>query len=299
MVPKNASSSIEEVTSRADCPPNQESMCVGGAVSTPFQTTVPSTKMLKSASFEAGQLRSITSILMVAPESFVISHPAMLLVDVKSPMSMSGQTSCVGVAVIVGVRVVVAEGDAVRVDVAVGVAVLVGVFVALGEGVALATGETLSVPVTVAVGVREAVGVLVDVITAEAVPVNAVVVSSVPSSVGGGTGLSDPLDSINITCSVAAIAVCSCSSDMLDPAANATAVESESTVAFQSTVGLEICVAAPPTAAAPKLNERLISHREGRRISAPRIRTGANLRFFSAASTNVLSSESSSSGLYS
>ena len=86
---------------------------------------------------------------------------------------------------------------------------------------------------------------------------------------------------------------------MLDPAANATAVESESTVAFQSTVGLEVCVAAPPTAATPGLNERLISHNEGRRISAPRIRIRANLRFSGAASINVLSSESSSSGLYS
>lgn len=268
-------------------------------MSTPAQTTVPFTKILNSASFEAGQSRSILSIVMVAPESFVISHPAMLLVDEKPPISMSGQTSCVGVAVIVGVRVGVAEGDAVRVGVAVGVAVRVGVYVALGEGVELTSGETLSVPVIVAVCVREAVGVLVDVLTAEAVPVSAVVVPGVPTSAGGGTGLSDPLDSINSTCSVAAIAVWSCSSDMLDPAANATAVESESTVAFQSTVGLEVCVVAPPTAAALGLNERLISHREGRRISAPRIRIGANFRFFGAASINVLSSESSSSGLYS
>lgn len=151
----------------------------------------------------------------------------------------------------------------------------------------------------VAVGVREAVGVLVDVLTAEAVPVSAVVVPCVPSSAGGRTGLSDPLDSISSTCSVAAIAVCSCSSDMLDPAANATAVDSESTVAFQSTVGLEVCVVTPPTAAVSGLNERLISHREGRRISAPRIRIGVNFRFFGAESINVLSSESSSSGLYS
>ena len=205
MVPKKASRSVEELTSRADCPPIQESMCVGGAVSTLDQTTVPPTKILKSASFEAGQLRSITSILMVAPESFVISHPAMLLVEVKSPMSMSGQTSCVGVAVIVGVRVAVGEGDAVRVGVA--VAVLVGVYVALGEGVELACGDTLSVPVTVAVAVREAVGVLVDELTTEAVSVSARIASGVPSSADGGTGLSDPLDSINSTCSVAAIAV--------------------------------------------------------------------------------------------
>ena len=153
---------------------------------------------------------------MVVPESFVISHSAILLVDEKPTISMSGQTSCVGVAVNVGVR------EGVAVAVAVGVAVRVGVFVGLGEGVTLATGVTLSAPVTVAEGVRETVGVLVDALNAEAVSVSAVVAPGVLSRAGGEAGLSDPLDSINSTCSVAAIAVWSCSSDMLDPAANAT-----------------------------------------------------------------------------
>ena len=298
-VPKLASSEAEEFTSRADWPPTQESMCVGGVVSTPVQTTVPSTKMLNNALFEAGQMRSIAAIVIVAPELFVITHFAMLLVREKLPTAMSVQTSCVGVGVRVGVKVRVAVGVAVRVGVAEGVAVRVGVWVALGEGVELAEGRTLVVPVTAAVGVREAVGVLVVVLNAAAVSVSAVVASSVPSSAGGRTGLSDPLDSISRTCSVAAIAVWICSSDMLEPAANATAVESESTVAFQSTVGLGVCVAVPPTAAAPRLTERLISHREGRRISAPRIRIGTTFRFFGEASIIVLSSESSSSGLYS
>ncbi len=80
----------------------------------------------------------------------------------------------------------------------------------------LTAGDTLSVPVTVTAGVRETVGVLVELLNAEAVSVSAVVASGVPSSAGGGIGLSDPLDSINSTCSVAAIAVWSCSSDMLD-----------------------------------------------------------------------------------
>lgn len=152
-------------------------------------------------------MRSITSIVIVAPVSFVITHLASVLTCEKLLTVMSGQTSCVGVAVIVGVRVEVAEGDAVRVGVAVGIAVRVGVCVAVGEGVALATGETLSAPVTVVAGVREIVGVLVDVLTAEAVSVSARIASGVPSSAGGGIGLSDPLDSINSTCSVAAIAV--------------------------------------------------------------------------------------------
>ena len=104
----------------------------------------------------------------------------------------------------------------------------------------LATGVALSAPVTVAVGVREIVGVLVDALNAEAVSVSAAVAPGVLSRAGEGAGLSEPLDSINSTCKVAAIAVWSCSSDMLDPAANATAVESESTVAFQSTVGLVV-----------------------------------------------------------
>lgn len=64
---------------------------------------------------------------MVAPEVFVITHLAMVLMCEKPPIVMSGQTSCVGVAVIVGVLEGVAEGDAVRVGVAVGVTVRVGV----------------------------------------------------------------------------------------------------------------------------------------------------------------------------
>lgn len=207
LVPKKASKEAEEPTSRAAVPPTQESMWVGGCISGPLQTDVPSKMMLNSASFDVGQLRSITSILMVVPESFVISHSAMVLVREKLPMSMSGQTSCVGVGVIVGVRVEVAVGDDVRVGVAVGVAVRVGVCVAVGECVVLATGETLSASVTVAVRVREIVGVLVDVLIAEAVSVSVRITSGVPSSAGGGLGLSDPLDSINHTCSVAAIAV--------------------------------------------------------------------------------------------
>lgn len=173
--------------------------------------------MLNNAIFEAGQPRSIAAIVIVAPELFVITHFAMLLVREKLPTAMSVQVSCVGVGVRVGVKVRVAVGVAVcvwvavgvavRVWVAVGVTVRVGVSIALGEGVELAEGRTLVVPVTVAVGVREAVGVLVVAFNAAAVSVSAVVASSVPSSAGGTTGLSDPLDSINSTCSVAAIAV--------------------------------------------------------------------------------------------
>lgn len=251
-------------TSLAELDPIQEEMCVGGLKLLPAQTKPPSIKTLKSASFEAGQFTSSTSILTVPPVLFVIVQEIVLPLREKPPIVIRLHTS--GVAVWVGEGGSVAVGVRLGVEVLVRVGIDVGVLVEVGVGVRLLMGEELatrdasSVLAGVAEGVREGVAVLTAVVPAVAVLVSAAAVFSTSAMGVRYAGSSEPPDSSKSTCSVAAIAVWTCSSDMPEPAAAATAVESESTVAFQSTVGLGVNVAVPPAPAAPVLNERESTH---------------------------------------
>jgi hypothetical protein len=69
--------------------------------------------------------------------------------------------------------------------------------------------------------------------------------------------------------SVEAMAVCSCSSERLEPALNDTAVESASTVAFQSIVGLGEDVGTTPSAAAGLFSVRAATQNNGIKAIAP------------------------------
>jgi len=156
----------------------------------------------------------------------------------------------VRVGVRLGVAVLVALGINVGVRDAVGVAegVTPGGSVAVLDAVAV--GTSVSAPL---VALAAAVLVSIEI----AVPVSWIRANGVPVVSG------EIPDSSTIACSVEAIAVCSWSSERLAPALNATAVESASTVAFQSIVALAVTVVVPPSAAAGLFSDRAATHVSG------------------------------------
>ena len=230
-------------------------------------------------SFESGQSSEILEIVIAPPVPLLIVHSAIVLVERKPLSDIRGQTSGVGVRL--GVEVGVSEG----VNVIVGVLVLVGVRLGVVEGVTLGIavavreavdvidGVTPGARVTVRDGVLVMVGVnaplvalaaAVLVVIESAVAVCCSCASGVPVVISGEMPASS-----TIACSVDAIAVCSCSSDRFAPALKDTAVESASTVAFQSIVTLGVTVAVPPPAAAGRFNALAATQNNGIRAIAP------------------------------
>ena len=201
----------------------------------------------------------------------------------------------VGVNVFVGgASVAVTEG------VTVIVGVLVGVRVGLGDGLGLPPDRVPAGVVTVAVGVGVTTAALVAELCAITVSANAVAIMG-NSSVGSIAASSSELPAFSIiACSVAAIAASICSGDIFAPAAEATSVESASTVAFQSTIGLGVTITSPPSSGVPGPKARLVNHMTSSRASAPINKVSLMYRRLGrvliGAPNCVLSTDSSSPG---